>query len=405
MSDELRKLRNEVQLLRDELAIMQRKYEDILYNLDDENFSSRFVKEKGDMKTAIEATAEGIKTKVSNEELKKYSTKEQTAEHIQNIVFKSANLSDAELTSDVTKETDTSKIFVERETDSDGNILSETYYYYDDITKKWEVLSGENIYTVFEQTDKGFKLKGNVLVDGSCVITETLTFNSDSKPINVQYSATGAANSWHDTFESGSDKFMRIKIGSQWSSAMKVVGDDGGSPEIDYEEVKPRVSDVLEKVYKIKTTSMNSAYIESPTIYAAKLYSPDIYGENIMLEAENKEDDTVYNHLFLTPTGLSMLNDNGSGKLKEKFVIDLSDDSDNTTIKMRLGAGVDSAYNNSLIIEKYLNLIRIGTIKTNGKFVGISIVPSSGKLSLEGTTIEGVGSSGGCDGTCVATFA
>ena len=43
---DIKKLRNEVQLLRDELAIMQRKYEDILYNLDDDNFSSQLKKEK-----------------------------------------------------------------------------------------------------------------------------------------------------------------------------------------------------------------------------------------------------------------------------------------------------------------------------------------------------------------------
>ena len=52
-----KQLRNEVQLLRDELAIMKRKYEDIIYNLDTDNFSSRFVKEQGDMKTAIKVTA------------------------------------------------------------------------------------------------------------------------------------------------------------------------------------------------------------------------------------------------------------------------------------------------------------------------------------------------------------
>lgn len=61
-------LRNEVQLLRDELAIMRRKFEDIIYNLDTDNFSSRFVKEQGDMKTAIKVTAEGIESKVSKEE-------------------------------------------------------------------------------------------------------------------------------------------------------------------------------------------------------------------------------------------------------------------------------------------------------------------------------------------------
>lgn len=65
---DFKKLRKEVQLLRDELALMKRKYEDILYNLDDDNFSSKFLKEKDNMKTQIEITAEGIKTKVSKED-------------------------------------------------------------------------------------------------------------------------------------------------------------------------------------------------------------------------------------------------------------------------------------------------------------------------------------------------
>ena len=52
---DFKELRNEVQMLRDELAIMQRKYEDILYNLDTENFSSKFVK--------------GINSKVSSDEV------------------------------------------------------------------------------------------------------------------------------------------------------------------------------------------------------------------------------------------------------------------------------------------------------------------------------------------------
>ena len=88
----VKQLRNEVQLLRDELAIMKRQYEDIIYNLDTENFSSRFVKEQGNMKTAIEITAEGIKTKVSKEDLdnslSEYSTIVQTASMINTTVTK-----------------------------------------------------------------------------------------------------------------------------------------------------------------------------------------------------------------------------------------------------------------------------------------------------------------------------
>ena len=93
MSDNINKmdfkqLREMVQTLSDELAIMKRKYEDIIYNLDTDNFSSRFVKEQGDMKTAIEVTAKGIKSMVSKEDLKAYSTIEQTAEKISSTVKK-----------------------------------------------------------------------------------------------------------------------------------------------------------------------------------------------------------------------------------------------------------------------------------------------------------------------------
>lgn len=71
---EVKQLRNEVQLLRDELAIFKRKYEDIIYNLDDDNFSSTLLREKDGMKTSIEINAEGIKTKVSNAEFESAKT-------------------------------------------------------------------------------------------------------------------------------------------------------------------------------------------------------------------------------------------------------------------------------------------------------------------------------------------
>jgi hypothetical protein len=96
-----KQLRNEVQLLRDELAIMQRKFEDIIYNLDTDNFSSRFTREQKNMKSAIEFTAEGIKTKVSKEDLDKslsnYSTIEQTADKISTAVSSVNNSTDKKL--------------------------------------------------------------------------------------------------------------------------------------------------------------------------------------------------------------------------------------------------------------------------------------------------------------------
>lgn len=64
-----KQLRNEVQLLRDELAIFKRKYDDIIYNLDSDNFSGRFRAEQGNMKAQVEATAEAIKAMVTDTDL------------------------------------------------------------------------------------------------------------------------------------------------------------------------------------------------------------------------------------------------------------------------------------------------------------------------------------------------
>lgn len=226
-----KQLRNEVQLLRDELAIMKRKYEDIIYNLDDDNFSSRFVKEKGDMRTAIEVNAEGIKTKVSKEDLddslSEYTTLEQTSNAIKTHAYASADLSSAEEISDLTKATDKTKTYYIL--DGDGN---KTYYYYNEISKDWEVISGGGIDTVFEQTATGFKLKGNVLIDGDTVVTENLklsgnvTWDMSNSPVLTRYSSDTV--NWHSPMIS-SDLYMQMSFdgGKSWSTTTKVVGTDG----------------------------------------------------------------------------------------------------------------------------------------------------------------------------------
>lgn len=81
-----KELRDEVQCLRDELALFMRKFNDMIYNLDNDNFSSRIIKEKDNMLAEIKVTAEEISTKVSktdlDDKLEEYSTISQTAENI-----------------------------------------------------------------------------------------------------------------------------------------------------------------------------------------------------------------------------------------------------------------------------------------------------------------------------------
>ncbi len=350
MSDNINKmdfkqLRNEVQLLRDELAIMKRKYEDIIYNLDTDNFSSRFVKEQGDMRTAIKVTAEGIETKVSNEEFEStktqlankiesevktltnadkelstkitqtadairsevksatetldgkfdnYSTIEQTADAIKTQAYASADLSSAIQITDLAQATDQTKTYYI--VDGDGN---KVYYYYNKISKKWEEIVGGGIDTVFEQTATGFKLKGNVKVDGSCILTDSLIFDSSDNPLQVEYSVDGT-NNWHSTFASGSDMFMRLKIGAKWSDAMKIVGVDGqpGAPGSNATVTAQKVFDVLtnggttqglfpvfydggDKLFinaeYIKTGQLSADYIDTENLSCTRLYAKDNY--------------------------------------------------------------------------------------------------------------------------------
>lgn len=81
-----KQLRNEVQLLRDELAMFKRSYEDMIYNLDSDNFGKGFTIEQNNMKSQLKATAEAITLMVSSEDLddalENYSTIDMTSKEI-----------------------------------------------------------------------------------------------------------------------------------------------------------------------------------------------------------------------------------------------------------------------------------------------------------------------------------
>lgn len=396
-----KQLRNAVQLLYDELAMFKRKYNDAIYNLDSDNLGKSFTIEQNNMKAQIKIAADAIKTMVSESDLDKtlenYSTITQTANAIQTVVSKGANLDDAIPISSLEDATDTEAIYVVKETNENGKLLSETYYYFNDITEQWEILSGDSIYTVFNQTAEGFSLKGNVVIDGNTVITKNLTLSGivtwdmDNSPVKSQYSAD--ATNWHDSFTDG-DLYMRMTFnGKDYGEAVKVVGTDGKNGSngrngkdgvVDYTQVNA----ILKSTYGIEATTLSSASISSPTIYSAEIYSPNIYGTNLMLVAQNAANDAIYNNLYLTPTSM-YLNNAYNGDDATKFYIDLGKDTSNSTIKMRLGAGTNSAGAQALNIEKYANEIRIGTyVSSSGStltdFAGMIITPSTGKITFTG---------------------
>lgn len=152
MSDsiEVKQLRNEVQLLRDELAIMKRKFEDILYNLDTDNFSSRFVKEQGDMRAAFKFAADGIKTMVSNDKFQSAMT--QTAALIETKV----NNLDKTLSSEISQ---TASAIRQEVANIETGLSSEISQTANDISLRVNSVEGKT--NSISVSNKGIEIDGN----------------------------------------------------------------------------------------------------------------------------------------------------------------------------------------------------------------------------------------------------
>ena len=179
---DFKQLRNEVQLLRDELAIMQRKYEDILYNLDNENFSSNIIKEKDDMKAEIKITAEEVSSKVSSDE-------------VQSIVSQTAG----ELTSKIE--------------DVEGNISS--------VSQRVSRLSSrmtdaEGVTSEFIQTPYGFTLDGEAVTFTGVIY---LTDNDGNKRFSIFHDESqGYPQVFIHNLNKGVNGYAPIVIGDEDSN-------------------------------------------------------------------------------------------------------------------------------------------------------------------------------------------
>ena len=212
------------------LKKLLKSYED---NAESSVLGKRVMAESGKLRSEFKIMAGEISSKVSDENMA--SAISQMADKITANVSKVVDVSraiDTEIIPTEDGEFDISEIYRYVETDDEGNKTGNVaYYYYDDIKKKWSLLTDFGIASLFEQTAEGFKLKGNVLIDGSCVMTDSLTFNTEDRPLQVEYSVNGI-DGWHKEFDGENDCFMHIKIGAQWSDAMKIVGSDGtdGAP-------------------------------------------------------------------------------------------------------------------------------------------------------------------------------
>lgn len=202
-----RQLRNAVQVLYDNFALFKRKYEDMIYNLDSDNFSTSFTIAQDNMKTQVKAVAGAIKTMVSEAdlraELEKYSKVEQTANAITTTVTAEYvnNLISEDYVSNSVFETEVQQTHtaISQTADNVASIVSKniaayftatmyptasntnaeeqsmlclyngSYYYYNDIKKLWEPYPANGIKSMFRQTPSGFELTGDVSVSGDMI--------------------------------------------------------------------------------------------------------------------------------------------------------------------------------------------------------------------------------------------
>lgn len=142
---DLQELRKEVLRLSDQMERMRRTYEDLLYNLDNDNFSGELRREKEGMKTQIAVNADGIRSEVSRAYSAPVTVSDTSGQ---------ANW-------------DTNKMYFV----DDGRALP--YFYHDG--SAWVATEYANIWTVFEQRADKFYFKGNVVINGNLITQGTIS--------------------------------------------------------------------------------------------------------------------------------------------------------------------------------------------------------------------------------------
>lgn len=197
------------------------------------------------MMSQIQQTSEQILLSVSTEyetkadleeKLKDYATITLTRDGISAYVQSQANLQNAVTITDLSQAIDVEKTYKIQSFNSSGTVIGEAYYYYNSLSKSWEKISGDTVYTMFSQTDEGFVLKGNTIIDGNTTITRNLTLSGnvtwdmENSPVLTRYSSDGV--SWHSPMVSD-DMYMQMSFdgGNSWSTTTKVVGTDGKDGE------------------------------------------------------------------------------------------------------------------------------------------------------------------------------
>ena len=214
---EIKKLSDRVQYLEDQLVKQRRENANLMEELETSRtsgISSSFVGTVGKKFSEIMQTEDKIQMTVANvsdEAKKQYSKYEQTAQKIETQV---ADLSDevdtvagdiseveqtaSSISSTVTKiygevvisdtaPTDTGDFDKEKMYSCNG-----TFYYYNDVLKKWVAADSKSVFSQILQTKDGVFVLGNVKVSGTQIIGDDLYIgdNSASEPKMLRFNNT-----------------------------------------------------------------------------------------------------------------------------------------------------------------------------------------------------------------------
>lgn len=236
-----KELRAEVQLLRDELSILKRKYDDALYNLDSDNFSGSYTAEQNDMKAQVKVTANAVSVLVA--EMGNYATTEWTSKQITSTVKNYQTKADAdaeydELMTEITQTAGSITSIASKnmnayfESDYNPNnittsakqksmlcLYEDEYYYYDDFYGEWKEYPSSGLQTMFVQDAEKFALTGNVKISGDLVSGGAISGASIST--SPTFHGDGVALKSYGTYQSGQLEVYRAgQLVCYWVPAM-----------------------------------------------------------------------------------------------------------------------------------------------------------------------------------------
>jgi UTP:GlnB (protein PII) uridylyltransferase len=210
---EIKKLSDRVQYLEDQLVKQRRENANLLEELETSRtsgVSSSLVGQVDKKFSEIMQTEEKIQmtvADVSNEARKQYSKYEQTAQKIETEVADLSNEVDgavsniskieqtaSSISSTVTKIYGATEAVTSEAGMTDKTVMyhyNDAYYYFNDVTKKWEKVNGKSVVSQLIQTEDGFVLDGNVKISGEQIVDGVATLRDN---VNV-----GDANTMNES--------------------------------------------------------------------------------------------------------------------------------------------------------------------------------------------------------------